>query len=69
MADKLKELYPNLSEEELTAAEENLRAYLLLAWEVYEEVHGLTAAALTVAATGSSMEAKVDSPQTHPLPI
>jgi len=53
MADKLKELYPNLSEEELTAAEENLRA----------------AAALTVAATGSSMEAKVDSPQTHPLPI
>jgi hypothetical protein len=32
----LRKLYPNLSEEQLMEAKENLKAYLLLAWEIFD---------------------------------
>jgi hypothetical protein len=35
--DELRSLYPNLSDDELTAAKENLDRYLLLAWEILED--------------------------------
>jgi hypothetical protein len=34
---ELKDLFPNLSCEELRIAEENLDRYLELAWEIYED--------------------------------
>ena len=37
LLDDLRSLYPNLSEEELAAAKENLEQYLLLAWEIIAE--------------------------------
>jgi hypothetical protein len=34
---RIKALYPNLTDEECEIAAENLEAYLLLAWEIWEE--------------------------------
>jgi hypothetical protein len=34
--EELRALYPKLSEAELEEARENLRAYLTLAWEIWE---------------------------------
>ena len=36
--DKLKALYPNLNEEELVEAADNLDRYLALASEIYEDM-------------------------------
>jgi len=36
--EKLEALYPNLSEEELAEAADNLDRYLTLAWEIYEDL-------------------------------
>jgi hypothetical protein len=35
--EELARLYPNLSPEELRVAKENLKQYLLLAWEIWEQ--------------------------------
>jgi len=35
-SEELAALYPNLPPEELRVAEENLKQYLLLAWEIWE---------------------------------
>jgi hypothetical protein len=37
MKEKLRELYPDLTEEELEIAKENLDRYLLLAWDIVQE--------------------------------
>jgi hypothetical protein len=34
----IRDLYPNLNEEQLREAEENLRRYLETAWEMYERI-------------------------------
>jgi hypothetical protein len=36
--EKLHELWPELSDDELRIAEENLARYLEIAWEIYEEL-------------------------------
>jgi hypothetical protein len=36
--DELRALYPGLSEEELSVIMENLNQYLLVAWEIIEDV-------------------------------
>jgi hypothetical protein len=64
--DALRKLYPKLSIEELERAKDNLDRYLLLAWEISEDKQiedaSTPAPSLTQAASGSSMEGKVDSP-------
>jgi len=37
---KLKTLYPDLSAEDLLLAKDALDRYLLLAWEIYEDLRG-----------------------------
>jgi hypothetical protein len=37
ISDELRSLYPDLSDDELSAAKENLDQYLLLAWEIIIE--------------------------------
>jgi hypothetical protein len=71
---QLKQLFPTLSSDELAAAKELLDAYLLLVWEIWEE-HSTgsnkvqsksmtsTNPQLTPVGSGSSIQAKVDSPQ------
>ena len=56
--EHLKALYPNLSPEELRAAEENLDQYLLLAWELWEADQ----APLTAKEAPDTILGKVDSP-------
>jgi hypothetical protein len=34
----IRDLYPNLNEEQLREAEENIRRYLETAWEMYERI-------------------------------
>lgn len=58
---QLKTLYPTLSPEELLLAKENLERYLLLAWEIYEELERNPRATLTPSFPSSSIQAKVDS--------
>jgi hypothetical protein len=66
---ELKPLYPDLSPEELEEAKENLRQYLLIAWEIWESQHKQEAEAsrapLTQEALGSTIKAKVDSPNNY----
>lgn len=38
--DELRALYPNLTDEQLLEAKENLDRYILLAWEIMEELEG-----------------------------
>lgn len=35
---EIRDLYPNLSEKELKEAEENLDAYIKVAWRIYERI-------------------------------
>ena len=37
MREQLRALYPDLSDEELETAEENLNRYLELAWDIWED--------------------------------
>lgn len=60
--ENLRVLYPTLSDEELAVARENLDRYLLLAWEVYEDLKiAAQAAPLTVQSSDCTMSIKVDS--------
>ena len=59
----LAKLYPGLTEEELVEAKENLERYLLLAWEIWETELRAKEASLTPPETGSTIKAKVESPQ------
>jgi len=61
--EKLKVLYPNLSDVELSAAGENLDRYLLLAWEIYGDLKVREVSPLTIANESHTISAKVDSPQ------
>ena len=62
--DKLRSLYPTLTEEELLVAKENLDQYLLLAWEIFQEREG-NDSTLTLRTNDPSMNAKVDSPKNN----
>lgn len=55
--EDLARLYPTLTPDELEEAGENLRQYLLLAWEIWEREQ----ASLTPDATDRTIKAKVDS--------
>lgn len=57
---QLKTLYPNLSDEDLILAKEALDRYLLLAWEIYEDLD--RQGVLTAFPASSSIDGKVDSP-------
>jgi hypothetical protein len=70
---ELKKLFPKLAEDDLAAARETLDAYLLLAWEIWEEHSGggpenderstvFNKPRLTVGDASSSIQVKVDSP-------
>jgi hypothetical protein len=70
---ELKKLFPKLAPGELAAAKESLDAYVLLAWEIWEEhsVGGpennegstvFNKQQLTVGDASSSIQGKVDSP-------
>ena len=58
---QLKTLYPALSPGELVIAKENIDRYLLLAWEIYENLEREGESTLTPFRSGSSMQGKVDS--------
>ena len=63
---KLKTLYPFLSDTDLLFAKDILDRYLLLAWEIYEELERRDSdASLTPSLPSSSIEVKVDSPTNH----
>jgi len=78
---ELGELFPKLSPGELAAAKETLDAYLLLAWEIWEEHSAgtrnnpsdattFTNPQLTVGNASSRIQVKVDSPHINqPLKI
>ena len=60
--EKLRVLYPTLSDEELAMARENLDRYLLLAWEIYEDLKiASQAVPLTTESASHTMSVKVDS--------
>ena len=64
---ELKILYPNLSAEELVIAKENLDRYILLAWEIFEDLEMERRANdpdFSVSDSQGKIQAKVDSPQT-----
>lgn len=69
--EPLRAMYPDLSEEKLTIAKDNLDKYLALAWEIFEGTH------LAASCPGGDFEGlqlrgniqgKVDPPQTQPIP-
>jgi hypothetical protein len=66
LLEKFKSLYPHLSADEVTAAKDALDRYILLAWEIYEDLK--QKASLTAPPSGSSIEGKVDSPKNNQLP-
>lgn len=61
--EELAKLYPGLTEEELVEAKENLERYLLLAWEIWEADLKAKEVPLTPPEGGSTIKAKVESPQ------
>lgn len=61
--EALARLYPNLSEEQLQEAKENLDLYLLLAWEIWEEEQAAKRSNLTRDDPSFTIKAKVDSPK------
>jgi|GEM_PF-5716980 len=65
--EDLRRLYPALSPEKLEEAGENLRQYLLLAWEIWEKEQATEQAAeqstLTQKEADLRIKAKVDSPK------
>jgi hypothetical protein len=63
---QLKKLYPKLLDEELVIAKENLDRYLLVAWEIYEDLQKPKTDALTPSSPSPSMNLKVDSQTNHP---
>jgi hypothetical protein len=63
---QLKKLYPKLSDEELVIAKENLDRYLLVAWEIYEDLQKSKTDALTPSSLSPSINSKVDSQTNHP---
>lgn len=58
---QLKRLYPQLAPDEILVVKETLDRYLLLAWDIYEELERQRA--LTASPAGPSIEGKVDSPK------
>jgi|HubBroStandDraft_6_1064221.scaffolds.fasta_scaffold687359_1 hypothetical protein len=61
--EALARLYPNLSEDELQEAKENLDLYLLLAWEIWEEEQAAAQSTLTQDDPSFTIKAKVDFPK------
>jgi len=61
--EALARLYPNLSEDQLQEAKENLDQYLLLAWEIWEEEQAAASSTLTTGEPDRTIKAKVDSPK------
>jgi hypothetical protein len=61
---KLKVLFPNFSHDEILAAKATLDRYLLLAWDIFEDLQ--RQGALTDSPPSSSIQVKVDSPNTNP---
>jgi len=61
-SDKLAALYPNLSPDDLEAAREHLRQYLLLAWEIWE-AHEKRSVPFDGGKSALYDQGKVDSPK------
>lgn len=61
LLDQLRGLYPSLSPGELVIAKETLDRYLLLAWDIYEQLEAQKKAPLTDTSLRSSIQGKVDS--------
>jgi hypothetical protein len=66
-SDELATLYPNLSPDELERARENLRQYLLLAWEIWE-THEKRSAHFDGSEPPLYDQGKVDSPNKNNSP-
>lgn len=62
LLEQLKNLYPALSPEELLLAKENLDRYLLLSWEIYEDLEERGDSPLTPDSARPSIKGKVGSP-------
>jgi hypothetical protein len=64
--EALRELYPTYSDAELEEAKEALDAYLLLAWEIWEESLAAESesrgSSLTQEPPSSTIQTKADSP-------
>lgn len=63
-ADPLRRLYPGLTDEEIRVVGEKLDAYLLLAWEIVQDMQAESS--LTDTSDQARIQGKVDSPQTNP---